>query len=172
MRALTSAGAFVATGALSLGLMAAPAYAAPATTASTASTSPASAQLAGGGWHIKNAKNVADSGVPKPSNTVVCQWVVSGGGVNTHGEVCFDPDGDTFYVKDMMADGMTITMRALYGGNTQTIFECRDGEGSAAGWTACDFSREMKEGRSINFVAMAWKGDTPKYVSQTATAQN
>ncbi|SHM67191.1 hypothetical protein SAMN05216268_11316 [Streptomyces yunnanensis] len=54
-------------------------------------------------------------------------WVGSGGGVKTHGEVCFDPDGDTFYVKDKMVDGMSIAMRALYGGNTQSIFERREG---------------------------------------------
>ncbi|MFG2529265.1 hypothetical protein [Streptomyces sp. NPDC048516] len=172
MRTLTSAGALVAAGGLALGLMAAPAFATPAASASTASASPATVRLAGGGWHIKNAKNVADSGVPKPGRSVVCNWVMSGGGKKTHGEVCFDPDGDTFYVKDSLADGMSISMRALYRGNTQTVFECRDYLGGAKGWTACDFSREMREGRGINFIAMAWKGNTPKYKSSTADAEN
>ncbi|WP_444474877.1 hypothetical protein [Streptomyces inhibens] len=155
--------------------MAAPAVAAPAASASTASTSPATVRHAGdrGGWHVKNAWDASDTGAPRPGhNGIVCNWVVSDGGVKTRGEVCFEPNGDKFWVKDTMADGMTIDMRALYGGNTQTVFECRDSLGSAAGWTVCEFSREMREGRQINFIAIAWKGNTPKYKSQTATAQN
>ncbi|SHM67214.1 hypothetical protein [Streptomyces yunnanensis] len=59
MRTHTSVGVLVAAGGLALGLMTAPACAAPH---ATAFTSPATVQLAGGGWNIKDAMNVADSG--------------------------------------------------------------------------------------------------------------
>ncbi|MFE0187129.1 hypothetical protein [Streptomyces sp. NPDC058989] len=129
------------------------------------------ARIQGGGWHVKNAMRVGGAG-PKPSDKVVCVSVNSGGGAKKHGEVCFDPAGDYFWVKDTASDGMSIYMRALYRGNTQTVFECRNDLGKAAGWTACYFDSEMKEGRGINFIAMAWKGNTPVYKSVTADAEN
>ncbi|WP_406210756.1 hypothetical protein [Streptomyces decoyicus] len=140
------------------------------TTEST--TKAVSIQAGAQGWHVKNAKNVADTDVPKPSRSVVCTFVSSDGGSKIHGEVCFDPDGDQFYVKDSRADGMSIYMRAMYTGNMQTIFDCRDYLGGAKGWTVCDFSSEMKEGRSINFTALAYEGNNAKYKGMTATAQN
>ncbi|MER5972949.1 hypothetical protein ABT112_24990 [Streptomyces sp. NPDC002055] len=172
MRTLTSAAALVATGGLTLGLMAAPAFATP-----TVSTSPATVQSGGvdsPGWatHVKNAKNVADSGVPNPSRTVRCTFVYSENGRKTHGKVCFDPSGDKFYVKDMRADGMSIYMRVMYAGNPQTVFDCRDFKGSGVGWTACEFSGELKENRRINFNALAYKGNILTFEGLTGTAQN
>ncbi|MFE3882768.1 hypothetical protein ACFXPQ_07580 [Streptomyces lydicus] len=162
---------------LGLGSLAGTAHAdSAAASAPTASTSPATAghagglRIQGGGWHVKNAMDTG-SAAPKPSQKVVCQWVMSDGGTKTHGEVCLDPDSDYFWVKDTLADGMSIYMRAMYSGNPQTIFDCRDYKGTT-GWTACYFDSEMKEGRSINFSALAYKGNDLKYKSPTATGRS
>ncbi|MFI6765811.1 hypothetical protein [Streptomyces sp. NPDC050355] len=118
--------------------------------------------------YVKNAMRVHAEPAPRLS----CTYVMSEGGTKTHGKVCFDPISDFFWVKDMKADGMSIYMRALYAGNPQTIFDCRNFEGAAAGWTACYFDNEMKEGRTIAFAALAYKGNDLKYKSVTATAEN
>ena len=172
MRTLASGGALVAAGGLTLGLMAAPAFAAPAVSTSSATVHSGEARAAGWATHVKNAKNVADANVPKPSKTVRCTFVYSEGGRKTHGKVCFDPKGDKFYVKDMRADGMSMYMRVMYAGNPQTVFDCRDFKGSGAGWTACEFSGELKENRRINFNALAYKGNELKFEGLTGTAQN
>ncbi|MFJ6788717.1 hypothetical protein [Streptomyces angustmyceticus] len=148
------------------------------TTAASAPTASTSSNMArhagdvriqGNRWHVKNAMSTGSVG-PKPSRTVVCQWVVSDGGKKTHGEACFDPASDYFWVKDTLADGMSIYMRALYTGDTQ-IFDCRDFKGKT-GWTACYFDREMPEGKSFNFAVLAYKGNNLKYKSPTATARS
>ncbi|MBP2068825.1 hypothetical protein [Streptomyces iranensis] len=60
----------------------------------------------------------------------------------------------------------------MYSGNTQTVFDCRDHKGKAAGWTVCGSSKQMKENRTINFGALAYKGNTTKYAGITAPAKN
>ncbi len=173
-RTATAVAAATAT-VLGLGGLADTAHAA---SAPTGSTSTAAVRHAGDaprqGWatYVKNARNVADSGVPKPSRTVRCTFVYSEGGRKTHGKVCFDPNGDKFYVKDMRADGMSIYMRVMYAGNPQTVFDCRDFKGGDAGWTACEFSGELKENRRINFNALAYKGNILELEGLTGTAQN
>lgn len=165
MRALTSAGVLVAAGGLTLGLVSAPAVAAPADSASAAG-----AQQAGDvhahAWHVKNAKNVSGS----PSRKLVCTFVRSQGGAKTHGKACFQPKGDKFWVQDRRSDGLNIIMRANPKGNLQTIYDCRDYKGKAAGWTSCNFN--LKENQRVAFNVLAYKGKKLKYRGVTVDSGN
>ncbi|GAA0489961.1 hypothetical protein [Streptomyces olivaceiscleroticus] len=165
MRTLATLGTLIAAGGLTLGLMSAPASAVPADSASSAT-----AQQAGDvhtkAWHVKNAKNVSGA----PNSKLVCTYVRSQGGTKTHGKACFQPKGDKFWVKDTAADGLNITMRAMPSGNPQTFWDCRDYEGKAAGWTACNF--DLKEGQPINFNVIAYKGTDSKYLGITVSSPN
>ncbi|GAA2072641.1 hypothetical protein GCM10009801_25370 [Streptomyces albiaxialis] len=171
-RTLTSAGAFVVVGGVVFGLTSAPASAAPVAPTSAASASsakgngPDDVQIQG--WHIKNAKNVRGG----PSTNRNCIWVRKNGGSVTLGKVCFRAKGDKFWVKDYRSDGMHIVMRAMYSGNPQTKFDCRDYKGKRAGWTVCKFSRQMKENRRININALAYKGNDLKYAGRTVTVNS
>ncbi|MEU3195135.1 hypothetical protein ABZ686_31975 [Streptomyces sp. NPDC006992] len=148
--------------------MSAPAFAVPATATSSATMRQAGENNIQAIWHNKNAKNVSGG----PSSGLACMPVYARGGKPTLGEVCFQPYGDKFWVKDRRADGMHIEMRALYSGNTQTVFNCKDYKGAAAGWTACGFAKEMKEDQTINFAALVYDGTTRKYKGRTAYSKS
>ncbi|MFI6454095.1 hypothetical protein ACIBF6_21345 [Streptosporangium amethystogenes] len=168
MRTLTSTAALAVGGGLALGLMTAPAFAAPSGSPAAA---PATARDAGDTgarerWHIKNAKNVSSA----PNRKLVCTFVYGEGGKPTYGKVCFQPKGDKFWVQDRRSDGMHIRMRAIYSGHWQTIYDCRDYHGRAAGWTVCNFN--LHENQHIDFNALAYNGRTKKYEGFTVTASN
>lgn len=147
----------------------APGSAAPA---ASASTYPATARLGPGTWYIKNAKNVSSKPPRRTSrNKVVCTYV-HGYRAVTLGKACFQPSGDKFWVWDRRSDGMHVVMRAMYSGNPQTLFDCRNFKGKDAGWTRCGFARQLKENRKINFNILAYKGNRLKYDGSTVTAQN
>lgn len=160
MRTLASVGALVATGGLIFGLMSAPAYA--EAVASTSSAGDVGARA----WKVKNAKNVSGA----PSRKLVCVFVRSHGGSQTHGKACFQPKGDKFWVQDRRSDGLNVIMRAVPTGNYQIIRDCRNYHGKAAGWTACNFN--MKENQHVSFSVLAYKGTTRKYKSATVESPN
>ena len=117
-------------------------------------------------WYVKNAKNVSGA----PSSKLVCTFVRSHGGSQTHGKACFQPKGDIFWVQDRRADGLNIVMRATPKGNFQIIRDCRDYKGKRAGWTACNFN--MKENQTVNFNVIAYKGTDRKYTGIDVDSSN
>jgi hypothetical protein len=120
-------------------------------------------------WHVKRAKNVSGG----PSRKLVCTYVYSHGGTVVRGKACFQPYGDKFWVQDRRSDGLHVEMRALYLGNFQTLFDCKDSKGKRAGWTACNFSKLVKENRRLDFNVLAVKGNADvKYSGTTVTASN
>ncbi|MFG3259935.1 hypothetical protein [Streptomyces sp. NPDC048172] len=153
----------LATGGLALGLLSAT-----APTASADATSPSSTS-AKAEWRFKNAKNVTGQ-PPRGTSRAVCTWVHVRS--KTLGKVCFERRGDRFWVKDMRSDGKYIVMRAMYTGNPQTLFDCRDFKGKRAGWTRCGFANLVKENRRISFSAVVYKGRERVAEGSTATVMN
>ena len=164
MRTRTAA-MLIATGGLTLGLMSASASAAPAGSADSSSV----AQVRNTAY-IKNARNITGT-PPRGTDKAVCSWVHDNR-ARTLGKACFEKHGDRFWVKDMRADGKPVYMRAIYLQNWQTMFDCRNFKGKAAGWTRCEFSRQMKENRKIQFTPLVYKGNYIEFDGSTATVQN
>lgn len=146
MKVLKSAAVVAASGALALGLAATPAF---------AST------------YIKNAVEV--SGAP-PSSAPCSPVYVDGG--TLIGKACFESYGDKFWLRDMRADGAHVEVRAMYAGNPQTMFFCKNYKGAAAGWTRCSFHNEMVEDRTINFAALVLDGNTLIKTGWTVSGQS
>src|SRR5262245_3077061 len=166
MRTRPFAAACLAAGIMTAGLLTpGPAAATPAAEAAAVNTGD---QLAKSYWYYKNAKNVAGA----PARKLVCTFVYGTGGSPTLGKACFQPYGDKFWVQDRRADGMHVRMRAIYSGNQQTIFDCRDYEGPGAGWTACGFAKQLRENRRIDFNVLVFNGNDMKYQGMTVTASN
>ncbi|MBA0052413.1 hypothetical protein E0L36_16285 [Streptomyces sp. AJS327] len=125
-----------------------------------------------GTWYTRNAKRTR--GEPKPGNGRVCSYVRGKPGPNVKvlGKACFKPYGDQFWIKDLRADGLHLEMRAMYGGNPQTIFNCKNYHGKAGGWTVCTFANQMREKRGINFALLAYQGNSMKFKGGTAPAKS
>ncbi|MCX4506632.1 hypothetical protein OG582_38450 [Streptomyces anulatus] len=167
MRTRKSVTSLFAVGGLALGLMSIPAFAAPADpVALERQAGDAHAQDA---WHTKYAKNV--SGGPKKTKGRVCVFVrTNPRPLVTIGKACFKPKGDKFWIKDLRADGLHLEMRAIYSGNYQTVFNCKNYKGKRAGWTVCSFAKQMKENRMINFSLLAYDKNSMKHAGITAYA--
>lgn len=136
MKALKSAGV-LATSAVALVLM---------STSAFADTS-----------HVENAKEASG----KPPSSAPCSWVSKtkdDGSKQYEGKVCFQSKGDYFWIKDMRKDGRSVTVRATYAGNPQTLFICKNHKGKAAGWTRCTFHDDMNEDQTITFNAQLYDG--------------
>jgi hypothetical protein len=82
-------------------------------------------------------------------------------------QVCFEPYGDKFWVRDYLADGHHVA--ASFSSENGEIGACHDYHSAAAGWTRCDqFSAHISEHQQMFFIGLVMEGST--ILKQTGTA--